>query len=72
MLDPMEKKILIEGMACHHCSGRVEKVLNEMEGVSATVNLEEKTAYVTVANNTSDSELKKAIEDAGYTVVSIK
>lgn len=68
----MEKKILIEGMACHHCSGRVEKVLNEMEGVSATVNLEEKTAYVTVANNTSDSELKKAIEDAGYTVVSIK
>ncbi len=68
----MEKKVVIEGMACHHCSGRVEKVLNEMDGVSATVNLEEKTAYVTVSNGTTDNDIKKAIEDAGYTVVSIK
>lgn len=68
----MEKKVVIEGMACHHCSGRVEKVLNEMDGVSATVNLEEKTAYVTISNNTTDCDIKKAIEDAGYTVVSIK
>lgn len=68
----MEKKIVVEGMMCHHCSGRVEKVLNDMDGVSATVNLEEKTAYVTIANNTTDSDLKKAIEDAGYTVVSIE
>lgn len=67
----MEKKIVIEGMACHHCSGRVEKVLNEMDGVSATVNLEEKTAYVKVSSNVADSDVKKAIEDAGYTVVSI-
>jgi len=67
----MEKKIVIEGMACHHCSGRVEKVLNEMDGVSATVNLEEKTAYVKVSSNVADSDIKKAIEDAGYTVVSI-
>jgi len=58
-------------MACHHCSGRVEKVLNEMDGVSATVNLEEKTAYVKVSSNVADSDIKKAIEDAGYTVVSI-
>lgn len=68
----MEKKVVIEGMACHHCSGRVEKVLNEMDGVSATVNLEEKTAYVTISNGTTDNDIKKAIEDAGYTVVSIK
>ncbi len=68
----MEKKVVIEGMACHHCSGRVEKVLNEMDGVSATVNLEEKTAYVTISNNTADSDIKKAIEDAGYTVISIQ
>lgn len=67
----VEKKVVIEGMACHHCSGRVEKVLNEMNGVAAKVNLEEKTAYVTITENILDSDIKKAIENAGYTVVSI-
>lgn len=68
----MTKKIIIEGMACHHCSGRVEKALNETEGVTAAVNLEEKTAYVTLSKEISNSELKKIVEDAGYTVTSIE
>ena len=32
-----EKIIKIEGMACGHCSARVEKALNAIDGVSATV-----------------------------------
>ena len=65
-------KIKIEGMACGHCSARVEKVLNEINGVSATVNLEEKTAYVTCDNSVTKEQLKSAIEDAGYTVTDIQ
>ena len=43
----MEKTMKIEGMMCAHCSGRVEKALNDLPGVTATVNLEAGTATVT-------------------------
>ncbi|MBR4950111.1 MAG: metal-transporting ATPase, partial [Clostridia bacterium] len=65
------KKIIIEGMSCPHCSARVEKILNEISGVSAKVNLEEKTAYVELAENIPDEVLKSVIDDAGYKVVEI-
>ena len=35
-------------MACGHCSARVEKALNAIDGVSATVDLEAKTASITL------------------------
>ena len=65
------KKIIIEGMSCPHCSARVEKILNEISGVSAKVNLEEKTAYVELTENIPDEVLKSVIDDAGYRVVEI-
>ncbi len=68
----MKKEIIIEGMSCSHCSGRVETALNAIEGVSAKVDLEKKTAFVTLNNDLSDDILKSAVEEAGYTVVSIK
>ena len=61
----------IEGMMCMHCSGRVEKALNAIEGVSATVDLEAKTATVTAEPQVEDSALRAAVEDAGYEVISI-
>ena len=67
----MKKEILIEGMSCGHCSARVEKALNSIDGVSAEVNLDAKTAYIKLNNNISNDILKNAIEDAGYTVISI-
>ena len=67
----MEKKMLIEGMSCGHCSARVEKALNELEGVSAKVDLEKKTAFVTLTQDVSNEVLTKAVTDAGYEVVSI-
>lgn len=67
----MEKTILIEGMTCMHCSNRVEKALNAMEGVSARVDLNAKRAKVTVDPSVSDSRLKDAVTEAGYEVVSI-
>ncbi|MEG2758020.1 MAG: heavy metal translocating P-type ATPase [Anaerovoracaceae bacterium] len=70
--EKMIKKMIIEGMSCGHCSGRVEKALNEMEGVSATVNLEEKYAEITIDGSVNDDMLKKAVTEAGYEVISIK
>ena len=61
----------IEGMMCSHCSSRVEKALNAIDGVSATVDLEGKTATVHAEPQIEDTALKAAVEDAGYTVVSI-
>ena len=66
----MTKKVIIEGMMCSHCSGRVQQVLNDIEGVAATVNLEKKCADVT--GDVSDDKIKEAITNAGYTVVEIK
>ncbi|MCI8420153.1 MAG: heavy metal translocating P-type ATPase [Oscillospiraceae bacterium] len=66
----MEKTMKIEGMMCAHCSGRVEKALNELPGVTATVNLEAGTA--TVQGEASNETLTKAVTDAGYTVTSIQ
>lgn len=68
----MEKKIIIEGMACSHCSGRVEQALNAIDGVSATVDLNSKTATVKLSKDISDEALKAAVTDAGYTPVEIK
>ena len=66
----MTKTMKIEGMMCAHCSGRVEKALNDLPGVTATVNLEAGTASVT--GDAADDVLTKAVTDAGYTVVSIQ
>lgn len=64
------KTIIIEGMMCEHCKAHVEKALNAIDSVSASVDLESKSAAVT--GNVSDDVLKKAVTDAGYTVVEIK
>lgn len=68
----MQKKIHVEGMSCGHCSAHVEKALNAIEGVEAKVDLEAKTAFVTVKEGVSDNVLKKAVEDAGYEVAGIE
>ena len=67
----MIKTMKIEGMMCTHCSGRVEKVLNALEGVTATVDLQAGTAAVTCEASVTDELLRKTVEDAGYDVVSI-
>ena len=67
------KTVYVEGMMCEHCKARVEKALSEVEGVlSANVSLEEKKASVELEKEVSDEVLKKAVEDAGYTVKDIK
>lgn len=60
----------IEGMHCNGCSTRLEKVLNNMEGVEATVSLNDKKASIKYnQNEISTKEIREAIEDAGFNVV---
>ncbi|HZJ86046.1 MAG TPA: cation transporter [Erysipelotrichaceae bacterium] len=66
----MEKIVKIEGMTCGHCSGRVDKALNALHGVSATVDLENNQAVV--SGDVSDEVITSTITEAGYKVVSIK
>ena len=66
----MEKKVIIEGMMCMHCRAHAEKALNALEGVTATVDLESKTA--TVIGEVSDEAIIAAIDEAGYKVISIQ
>lgn len=68
----MKKVLSIEGMMCGHCTGRVEQALNALEGVTAQVSLDDKTATVTATENVSEEMLVKAVTDAGYTVVDIQ
>ena len=67
----MTKTMTIEGMACGHCKAWVESALNALDGVSASVDLDKKTAEVQISGEVSDEELKKAVVDAGYTVISV-
>lgn len=68
----VNKTIHIDGMMCAHCTGRVEKALNDLPGVEATVDLDSKSAAVTCAPDVSDDTLRQAVEDAGYHVTGIR
>lgn len=51
----MEKKMIINGMMCVRCQARVEKAIAAIPGVSACrVDLEKKTAYITMEHDVSD------------------
>ncbi len=68
-----KKVMVIDGMMCTHCTGRVQKVLEGLDGVNAvTMSLEDKTATVEMNAEVSDEVLATAVTDAGYTVVEIR
>ncbi len=68
----MKKIIKIEGMSCNHCKAKVEKVLNDIAGVSAKVNLKKKEAVVSFDADISNTIFKDAVKEAGYEAVSIE
>ncbi len=67
-VNQMEKKMNIEGMMCPHCQKHVSQALNSIEGVKATVDLENNCAYLQLDHDIEESLLVKAVEDAGYSV----
>ena len=69
----MEKVISIEGMACMHCVKHVQEALAAVPGVQeVTVDLEGKSATVSVDSSVTDEALKAAVDGAGYEALSVR
>ena len=56
----------IDGMTCASCAARVEKKLNKLDGVAATVNFATERARVTYDGHVTTDQLLAAVEAAGY------
>ncbi|MDO3400294.1 heavy metal-associated domain-containing protein [Mycolicibacterium neoaurum] len=56
----------IEGMTCGFCVRHVEKALNKIDGVSASVHLPSKTATVDIDGDVETADLCAAVAAAGY------
>jgi P-type Cu+ transporter len=60
-------ELQIGGMTCASCAARIEKKLNKIDGVSASVNFATEKARVDYTGDVSPDELVAAVEQAGYT-----
>ncbi len=59
--------LVIGGMTCASCATRVERKLNRLDGVTATVNLATETARVSFPDVLSVTDLIEVVERTGYT-----
>jgi P-type Cu+ transporter len=65
------KVLIIDGMSCMHCVNRVQKALNGIPGVEATVDLDSKSAKVVYKEDISEEDLRHVVDEAGYSVTDI-
>ncbi|CAJ1508820.1 heavy metal translocating P-type ATPase [[Mycobacterium] burgundiense] len=56
----------LSGMTCASCAARVERGLNDLEGVRASVNFAVERAHVEHSERVSEADLVRAVEQAGY------
>lgn len=61
-----EVELAVSGMTCASCVARVERKLNRLDGVAATVNLPLESAHVVLSAEVTDQDLVGAVESAGY------
>ncbi|MEU6465643.1 heavy metal translocating P-type ATPase [Streptomyces sp. NPDC046976] len=62
-----EVELAIGGMTCASCAARIEKKLNRMDGVEATVNYATEKAKVTFGADIEVADLIATVEATGYT-----
>lgn len=69
----MKKRMIVDGMSCGHCTARVKKTLEEINGISnVVVDLDSKTVVFECTDDIKDSDLKYAVEEAGYDVINVE
>ncbi|SCL18053.1 Cu+-exporting ATPase [Micromonospora rhizosphaerae] len=66
---PNQIELAIGGMTCASCAARIEKKLNRMDGVTATVNYATEKATVRYADEVTPDDLIATVEKTGYTAV---
>jgi P-type Cu+ transporter len=64
--EPQEVRLELEGMTCASCVNRIERKLNKLEGVEASVNFATEQATVRYDTPVTVDELVGAVEAAGY------
>jgi P-type Cu+ transporter len=64
--EPQEVRLELEGMTCASCVNRIERKLNKLDGVEASVNFATEQATVRYDASVSVDELVGAVEAAGY------
>ncbi|MET7861902.1 heavy metal translocating P-type ATPase [Micromonospora taraxaci] len=64
---PNRIELAIGGMTCAACAARIEKKLNRMDGVSATVNYATEKATVRYVDGVTPDDLIETVQKTGYT-----
>lgn len=64
LLEPVT--LSVQGMTCSSCVNTVEKALNKVDGVSATINFATETAHILAPADMNPKDLIKIVEKAGY------
>ena len=66
----MKHKYLVTGMSCKGCESKVEKALNTIDGVEATVSLETNTATISMEKHIPTAEFQEALSAIGKYAIS--
>jgi Cu+-exporting ATPase len=64
--EPKEVRLDLEGMTCASCVNRIERKLNKLDGVEASVNFATEQATVRCDASVTVDDLVAAVEAAGY------
>jgi Cu+-exporting ATPase len=64
LLEPVT--LSVQGMTCSSCVNTVEKALNKVEGVSATINFATETAHILAPADMNPKDLIRIVQKAGY------
>ena len=68
-INPRHIELPIEGMTCAACAARIEKNLNKLSGVQASVNFANEKAHIDFDENLANADtLIKAVEKAGFNI----
>ena len=68
----MTKELLIEGMMCSHCEGRVRTELLKLDGLKLiNISAEKNNAVIKINEGIKNEMLMKAVDDAGYKITKI-
>lgn len=70
--DLVPYELQIGGMTCASCAARVEKKLNKLDGVEATVNFATEKAYVSAPAFLDVADLISTVEKTGYTAQPVR
>ncbi|EPG74274.1 heavy metal-associated domain protein [Leptospira fainei serovar Hurstbridge str. BUT 6] len=65
------RELKIDGMTCNHCVMTVKKAIQKTDP-NAKIEIDLKTGIAKIESGASESDLLDAIQEEGYTLVSVK